>query len=271
MPELPEVETAVRGIRPWMTGKRIAKVVVRKGKLRWPIPRKLAGVLPGQRIHAIDRRAKYMLLRTGTGTVIMHLGMSGSIRVVRSTEMPGPYDRFDLVTKDGLCLRLRDPRRFGCVLWTEGPPAAHRLLAGLGPEPLEPQFSGRYLFAVARKRRAPVKNLLMNGRIVAGIGNIYASESLHHSGIHPLRAGGRISRHRYNRLVESVRHVLTRAIEAGGTTLRNFASTDGKPGSFKLSLNVYDRAGQPCRRCGEPIRRTVTGGRATYYCPHCQR
>jgi formamidopyrimidine-DNA glycosylase len=271
MPELPEVETAVRAIRPLLLDRCIRAVVVRSARLRWPISRKLGRVLPGQRIQGIDRRAKYLLLQLETGTLIIHLGMSGSVRVIRSTTVPGPYDHFELAVQGGLSLRLRDPRRFGCVLWTQSPAAEHPLLAGLGPEPLGPQFSGLYLFGMARRRRAPIKNLLMDGRIVAGIGNIYASESLHLSGIHPCRAGGRISLARCERLADSVRHILTRAIQAGGTTFRDFLSADGAAGHFKFSLHAYGRANEPCHRCGRVIRKIVVGQRATYYCPGCQR
>jgi formamidopyrimidine-DNA glycosylase len=270
MPELPEVETTLRGIRPWLTGKRIKAVVVRSRKLRWPIPRKLSTLLPGQRIESLERRAKYLLLHVETGTVIMHLGMSGSMRIARPTDPPGRHDHFELVLPGRRCLRFRDPRRFGCILWTAGPPEEHSLLERLGPEPLGPQFSGDYLHAVSRGRRVAVKSLLMNNRIVVGVGNIYASESLYASGIHPHRAAGRISRRRYEELAKAVRHILTRAIRAGGTTLRDFRSADGSSGHFRLSLCVYDRADQPCGRCGSPIRRTITGQRATYYCPRCQ-
>ena len=270
MPELPEVETTVRGIRPLITGKRIGAVVVRRYKLRWPIPRQLGRVLPGQRVLRIDRRAKYILLQLETGTLIMHLGMSGSILVVRSSETPGPYDHFELVTKDRLCLRLRDPRRFGSVLWTQAPAAEHPLLVDLGPEPFDSQFSGQYLFGITRQRRAPIKNLLMDSRIVAGIGNIYANEALFLSGIHPRRAGGRISLSRYDRLADCVRQVLARAIDAGGTTLQDFFSADGTPGYFRLSLHVYGRENKPCNRCGKPVRKLVIGQRATYYCTSCQ-
>jgi formamidopyrimidine-DNA glycosylase len=270
MPELPEVETTLRGIRPWLTGKRIQAVVVRSRKLRWPIPRKLSTLLPGQRIESLERRAKYQLLHVETGTVIMHLGMSGSMRIARPTDPPGRHDHFELVLPGRRCLRFRDPRRFGCILWTAGPPEEHSLLERLGPEPLGPQFTGGYLHAVSRGRRVAVKSLLMNSRIVVGVGNIYASESLYASGIHPHRAAGRISRRRYEELAKAVRDVLTRAIRAGGTTLRDFRSADGSSGHFRLSLCVYDRADQPCGRCGSPIRRTITGQRATYYCPRCQ-
>lgn len=270
MPELPEVETTLRAIRPWLAGKRIEGVVVRSRRLRWPIPRRLSRLLPGRRIESLERRAKYLLLHVEGGTVIMHLGMSGSMRIARTTDRPGPYDHFELVLTEQRCLRFRDPRRFGCVLWSAGPADQHPLLAGLGPEPLGPQFSGEYLHEVSRGRRVAIKSLLMNSKIVVGVGNIYASESLYDSRIHPQRAAGRIARHRYDQLALTVRDVLRRAIRAGGTTLRDFRSADGRPGYFHLSLNVYGRDGQPCAECGTPIRRTVIAQRSTYYCPHCQ-
>lgn len=271
MPELPEVETTARGIRPLLCGKRVERVVVRRRKLRWPIPSRLARVLPGQRIRAVDRRGKYLLFQAETGTMLIHLGMSGHLRVVPSDNPPGPHDRLDLRIAGGRCLRLTDPRCFGCVLWTEAAVNEHPLLAHLGPEPFDPKFSGHYLFKISRRRRTSIKNLIMDGRMVVGIGNIYANESLHWGGIHPGRASGRISRQRYDRLADSVRHVLTQAIEAGGTTLQDYVSASGKPGYFSMSLQVYNRAGQPCPRCRRSIRKSVLGGRATYYCPGCQR
>jgi formamidopyrimidine-DNA glycosylase len=270
MPELPEVETTLRGIRPWLVGRRIEAVVVRSHKLRWPIPLRLSSLLPGQRIESIERRAKYLLLHVETGTLIMHLGMSGSMRIARLTDPPGPYDHFEILLPEKRCLRFRDPRRFGAVLWTTRPPAEHPLLASLGPEPLGPEFAGDYLYGISRGRRVAIKSLLMNSRIVVGVGNIYASESLFVSGIHPQRAAGRISQRRYAGLADAVRQVLTHAIRAGGTTLRDFHAADGRRGHFRISLQVYARAGQPCRQCGSPIRLTRTGQRATYYCPRCQ-
>ncbi len=271
MPELPEVETTLRAIEPCLTGKSIKTVLIRSPKLRWPIPHALVRLLPGRQIDSIERRAKYLLLHVAGGTLIIHLGMSGSLRIACATDRPGPYDHFELVMVGPDVLRFRDPRRFGCVLWTVDPPEEHRLLARLGPEPLGTRFCGEYLHHISRNRRVPIKSLLMNGHIVVGVGNIYASESLYACGIHPQRAAGRIARQRYDQLAMAVRDVLTRAIRAGGTTLRDFRSADGQSGYFSLSLNVYGRDGQPCPDCGTPIRRTVIAQRSTYYCPQCQR
>ncbi len=270
MPELPEVETTLRGIQPWLEGKRIDSVVVRSRKLRWPIPRCLVRQLPGRRIESLARRAKYLLMHVDSGTLIMHLGMSGSMRIANAADSPGPYDHFELILADRTCLRFRDPRRFGSVLWTTRPPEQHRLLARLGPEPLEAAFDGAYLHTVSRGRKVAVKSFLMDAHIVVGVGNIYASESLFASRIHPRRAAGRIGRRRYDQLADAVRNVLSAAIRAGGTTLRDFRTLDGQEGHFRVSLCVYGRTDQPCVCCGTPIRRTVIGQRSTFYCPQCQ-
>lgn len=271
MPELPEVETTRRGIEPHVVGKRVRAVVVRDSRLRWPVPDELARVLPGLRIDAAERRAKYLLLRTARGHVLVHLGMSGSLRVVPASTQPAAHDHVDVVLEDGTALRLRDPRRFGCVLWLTGDPARFELLKDLGPEPLSDAFDGTYLFARARGRAAPVKHLIMDGHVVVGVGNIYASESLHRAGIHPLRAAGRIARERLDALAVAVKDVLRAAIDAGGTTLRDFAGSDGEPGYFAQELQVYEREGEPCRRCRAPIRCARSGQRSTYWCPRCQR
>lgn len=271
MPELPEVETARRGIAPHLQGHAIKRVAVRQPRLRWPVPRGLDKTLAGARIEAVGRRGKYLLLSTCPGTVIIHLGMSGSLRVLDAATPPGAHDHVDIVLDDGRALRLRDPRRFGAVLFTRGDPAAHPLLKNLGPEPLTDAFDGAYLYGRARGRRVAVKSLLMNSRIVAGVGNIYANEALFAAGIHPLRAAGRISAPRYERLALAVKEVLKNAIAAGGTTLRDFTGGDGSPGYFRIELAVYEHAGEPCPRCGTLIRRVVSGQRATYYCPGCQR
>ncbi|QKT04197.1 bifunctional DNA-formamidopyrimidine glycosylase/DNA-(apurinic or apyrimidinic site) lyase [Ectothiorhodospiraceae bacterium 2226] len=271
MPELPEVETTARGIRPLLTGRRVAALVVRNPRLRWPVPADLARTLPGQRVTGVARRAKYLLLRLEHGTLILHLGMSGSLRVIPADTPPGTHDHVDLVLDDGQALRLRDPRRFGCVLWTAEADAAHPLLRDLGPEPLSEGFAGDYLWGRARGRRVEIKPFLMDSRIVVGVGNIYANEALFIAGIHPLRAAGRISRARYRVLAEAIRAVLEAAIVQGGTTLRDFAASDGKPGYFQLALKVYGRPHLPCPRCATPIRHIQQGQRSTFYCPSCQR
>ena len=271
MPELPEVETTRRGIAPYLLGRHISRVDVRQWRLRWPISRQVQTRLPGQRIQDVARRAKYLLLKTDAGTLILHLGMSGHLKLVAPELPPGPHDHLDLVTEDAICLRLSDPRRFGSALWCRGDVDRHWLLRELGPEPLEPGFDGDYLYRRARKRRVAVKNFIMNARVVAGVGNIYACEALHLAGVHPLRCAGRISRARYLRLAECIRRVLQEAIAQGGTTLRDFAAADGSPGYFGQRLRVYGRAGELCDGCRSPLRQRRIGQRATWYCPVCQR
>jgi formamidopyrimidine-DNA glycosylase len=270
MPELPEVETARRGIEPHLLGHTVITVKVRERRLRWPVPRTLIKTLPGEQIMTVTRRGKYLLLHTAAGTAILHLGMSGSLRILPSDTPAGKHDHVDIVLENGKVLRLHDPRRFGTLLWTTGDPAKHKLLKTLGPEPLSESFDGEYLFAKSRKRRVAVKNFIMNSHIVVGVGNIYASESLFLARIHPERAAGRITRERYAALAKNIRKVLDAAIEAGGTTLRDFVREDGAPGYFRQHLRVYGREGQACERCGTPIAARVTGQRSTYYCPHCQ-
>lgn len=271
MPELPEVETTRRGIAPQVIGRRVTRVIVREPRLRWRVPASLAKALPGQTFRAVERRAKYLLLRTDRGTVLAHLGMSGSLRVV-AHEMPaGAHDHLDIVLDDRRCLRLRDPRRFGAILWTEKDPGAHPLLAGLGPEPLGAGFTPDYLRQRTRKRRVAIRDLLLNSRIVAGVGNIYANEALFLAGVRPGRAAGKLTAAECTRLVNAVRATLKRAIRAGGTTLRDFTNADGRPGYFRQALSVYGRAAEPCRRCGVPIRLARLGSRSAFYCPGCQR
>lgn len=271
MPELPEVETTLRGIAPHVVGQRIARVVVRQRRLRWPVPRALEREAPGRTVKSATRRGKYLVLACEAGSILLHLGMSGSLMVVPADRPPGPHDHADIVFDAGHCLRLNDPRRFGCLLWTRGDPLAHPLLRDLGPEPLGPDFDGAYLYRRARGRRVPVKHFLMDSHTVAGLGNIYVNEALFAAGIHPARAAGRISAARYARLAEATRAVLRAAIGEGGTTLRDFVGGDGRPGYFQLRLSVYGRAGKPCNRCGAPVVRVALGQRATYACPRCQR
>jgi formamidopyrimidine-DNA glycosylase len=270
MPELPEVETTRRGIAPHIEGKTVRKVVVRQRRLRWPIYGGLEKLLPGQRVRGVERRAKYLLLRLEQGTLIIHLGMSGSLRLVPSGSEAGPHDHFDLVFP-GKALRLRDPRRFGAILWTRQPPEQHPLLRRLGPEPLAEDFNGDLLYRRSRGRRVAVKNLLMDGKVVVGVGNIYANESLFLAGIHPNRTCHRISRERYRRLATMVKQVLKEAIRQGGTTLRDFQQGDGQPGYFAQQLLVYGKEGEPCPGCGRPIKQARIGQRSSFFCPHCQR
>ena len=271
MPELPEVETTRRGIEPHLRGRRIAAIRVREHRLRWPVPAALVEQLPGQRIEAVDRRAKYLLLRCEKGTVIVHLGMSGSLRILPADVPPSRHDHVDIILADEHMLRLRDPRRFGAVLWTEAPPQLHPLLARLGPEPREEAFDGDYLYRLSRRRSAAVKSFIMDATVVAGLGNIYANEALYLAGIHPRRAANRIGRARYHRLADAAKTVLTRAIAKGGTTLRHFLREDGHPGYFQLELQVYCRAGEACRRCGGTPAHTLIAQRSSYFCPRCQR
>ncbi len=271
MPELPEVETTVRGISPYVKDATITEVVVRQPSLRWPVSGKLAESITNRRVERIVRRAKYMLFSVGDGCMLIHLGMSGSLRLSPLDEPPGVHDHVEFAIDDRWRLRLRDPRRFGCVLWIDGDPYGHRLLCSLGLEPLSEQFNGEHLYRISRGRKAAVKNVLMDGRIVVGVGNIYASESLHRAGIHPARSAGRIGRRRYDMLASSVKSTLSEAIDAGGTTLRDFVSGASQPGYFAQHLKVYGCADRPCKQCGNAISKITIGQRATYYCKNCQR
>lgn len=269
MPELPEVETTLRGIEPHLQNRRIHGVVVRDGRLRWPVPAAV-GRAAGQRLLKLRRRGKYLLFELERGGFIIHLGMSGSLRLAVG-EAPRKHDHFDIELGSGKCLRFNDPRRFGAFLWVDGELDAHALIRGLGPEPLSEAFTPRYLYERARGRKTAVKNFIMNGRVVVGVGNIYASESLFMAGIHPRRAAGRISLQRYAGLHDAIRDVLSRAIREGGTTLRDFVDADGAPGYFAQNLLVYERAGRDCFQCGAPIRRATVGQRSSFYCAVCQR
>ena len=275
MPELPEVETTRRGLAPHVEGRTVADVVLRRPDLRWPIPPEVVALLPGRRIEAVRRRAKYLLLDTDAGSALLHLGMSGSLRVLPATTPVEAHDHVDiLLDKRGRdpvrVLRFNDPRRFGCLLW-QPPGETHELLRGLGPEPLSGDFDGDYLFARSRGRKAPVKTFLMDQGIVVGVGNIYAAEALFEAGISPLREAGRVSRDRYRSLADAVKRILAHAIERGGTTLRDFISPDGLPGYFELELSAYGRGGEPCPRCGRPLKEASIGQRTTVWCTRCQR
>jgi formamidopyrimidine-DNA glycosylase len=270
MPELPEVETTRRGIAPHLKGARVAAVVIRQPQLRWPIPAELPLLLKGRKVLGVGRRGKYLLFTFTHGTLLMHLGMSGSLRILDSTMPPRKHDHFDLLLSGGKSLRLRDPRRFGAVLWTHEKPEHHPLLASLGPEPLEASFDATYLHHQGMRRRSAVKNLIMDSHVVVGVGNIYASESLFRAGIHPMRASNRISTLRYERLVQAIQQVLAEAITQGGTTLRDFQREDGRPGYFAQALQVYGRSGEPCPCCGGAIQSRVIGQRTSFFCHRCQ-
>ena len=269
MPELPEVETSRRGIEPWIVGTTIADVRIHDRRLRWPVARGIENKLRGQPIESVGRRAKYILINTGAGTAMLHLGMTGSVFIVDRGAPAAVHDHIDIELDSGRMLRFRDPRRFGSFHWTRNP-SQHPLLAKLGPEPLSADFDVDYLYDTSRGRKVSVKQFIMNAHIVVGVGNIYASESLFLAGINPKRAAGRISRARYGRLVDAIKDVLSRAIRAGGTTLRDFYGGDGEPGYFKQQLEVYDRDGEHCRVCNTVISAIVQGQRSTYYCKQCQ-
>jgi formamidopyrimidine-DNA glycosylase len=271
MPELPEVETTCRGIAPHLQGRKIIGVIVRQSRLRWPIPANLAEVLVGTVVQSVNRRAKYLLIDVGSGTAILHLGMSGSLRMVAANQPVAKHDHMDIVLDDGRCLRFTDPRRFGSVLWTDDDPFRHKLLSKLGPEPLTELFTGERLYNLSRGRKAAVKTFIMDNAVVVGVGNIYANEALFAAGIHPARSAGKIALKRYQVLAQEIKQVLARAIEQGGTTLRDFVGGDGNPGYFKQQLQVYGRKGEPCAGCGSTLKEIRQGQRSTVYCGRCQR
>jgi formamidopyrimidine-DNA glycosylase len=271
LPELPEVETTRRGLVPHVRKRRIAALTVYEPRLRWPVARNLSKKVAGQRIERVGRRAKYLLLGLESGTLLLHLGMSGNLRAVPTDTPRLKHDHFDLVLDSGLTVRFNDPRRFGSLLYTEGEPGAHPLLARLGPEPFTAAFNAEYLFRITRRRRVAIKQLLMNSQLVVGVGNIYASEALFRARIRPQRQARTLSRADTARLVRGVRAVLNQAIRAGGTTLRDYLGADGAPGYFRQRLYVYERRGKPCRSCGTPVRALTQGQRSTYYCPSCQK
>jgi formamidopyrimidine-DNA glycosylase len=271
VPELPEVETTRRGLEPWLLGRTVAQVVLRTPKLRWPITQGLATSLVGQTVRAVERRAKYLLLRFAGGTAILHLGMTGRLHLVRADLPAGRHDHVDILFTDGSCLRFNDARRFGALLYTPDDPAFHPLLIELGPEPFAAEMSGAYLYQRSRGRRVAIKSFIMDHRVLVGVGNIYASEGLFRAGIHPGRAAGQVSLPRLERLAEALRQVLTEALAAGGTTMRDFLDAEGKPGYFSQQLQVYGRGGLPCTACKRPIRVARIGGRSAFYCSHCQR
>jgi len=269
MPELPEVETTKRGITPYVKKQQVQNVVIRQASLRWPVPRNLKQKLKDQTIKDIQRRAKYLLFATQTGHLIIHLGMSGSLRIVNNQIDPNKHDHIDIVFSNKT-LRFHDPRRFGAVLWTSKDPLQHKLLKHLGPEPLSEEFTGEHLHYLAQAKKVNVKTFIMNSRIVVGVGNIYASESLFLSGIHPQRAAGLISLTRYEILAKNIKQVLTHAIKLGGTTLRDFVREDGKPGYFANKLNVYNQTGKPCPVCKNPIKVRTISQRSSFFCVQCQ-
>ncbi|GAD00379.1 bifunctional DNA-formamidopyrimidine glycosylase/DNA-(apurinic or apyrimidinic site) lyase [Agarivorans albus] len=270
MPELPEVETSCRGISPHIEKQVISEIVVRQPKLRWPVP-ELIQCCVGLVILSVTRRAKYLLLETEAGHIIIHLGMSGSLRIVEQGLAAEKHDHVDIVLANRKVLRLNDPRRFGCVLFSQLPIEQHNLLINLGPEPLHDEFSAKYLIEQASKRSVAIKQFIMDNKVVVGVGNIYANEALFRTGIHPKRAANKVSKVRLELLSDNIKQVLAEAIEQGGTSLKDFTNADGKPGYFKQTLAVYGREGEACDTCGELIKALRIGQRNTFFCPHCQR
>lgn len=270
MPELPEVETTLRGIAPHLVGQKVTEIVIRQPRLRWPITAGLAEWIIGRRLVNATRRGKYLLLDFGNGHALIHLGMSGSLRIVRADEPPLFHDHFD-VTFGKLALRYCDPRRFGCLLWVDGPPELHKLLIDLGPEPLTAQFTADYLYDRTRKRTQAIKQFIMDSKVVVGVGNIYANESLFMASIKPIRKAGSLTRKNCEDLVRDIKFVLHRSIDQGGTTLRDFVGGDGKPGYFKQQLLVYGRGGMPCVQCKKPLKEIRINDRTTVYCVTCQK
>ena len=271
MPELPEVETTRKGIQPKVEGQTIQKIIIRNGKLRWPVEQNLVKKLPGLVILNVKRRAKYLLLETAQGHLIIHLGMSGNLRVLPQQEPAIKHDHIDLILGNGFLLRYHDPRRFGSWLWTDQPLQEHALLKALGPEPLTDSFNADYLFQKLQGRKTAIKTFIMNNHIVVGVGNIYANESLFLSGIHPTRSAQSLTLKETTQLTGHIKAVLSAAIEQGGTTLKDFLTPDGKPGYFEQKLNVYGKEGLPCPLCDSAVEKNVLNQRAAYFCSNCQK
>jgi formamidopyrimidine-DNA glycosylase len=271
MPELPEVETTRRGIEPLVRKKIVGQVFIHNGSLRWPVPHELVSLLPGQEFGAVSRRSKYLLFSLDQGTLIVHLGMTGNLRVDSSVTERRKHDHVEIVFTDGSVLRYNDSRRFGSILWTTAAPSEHVRLASLGPEPFDNEFNATYLYKRSRDRRIAVKPFLMDAHVVVGVGNIYASEALFRACIDPVRPAGKVSKAAYGRLIKATAIILNEAIAAGGTTIRDFANSEGKPGYFKQELRVYGRVGQKCTVCDTLVRQVKLGQRSTFYCPHCQK
>lgn len=271
MPELPEVETTLRGIAPHLQGQSVSNVVVRNASLRWPIPSNLATLLRGHTVRGLQRRAKYLLITFDHGTLILHLGMSGSLRILAHGTPPEKHDHFDLLLATGQLMRLRDPRRFGAVLWHEGEVLQHPLLAHLGPEPLSLDFDAHHLYQATRTRSIAIKLAIMDSAVVVGVGNIYANEALFRAGIKPQLHANQLSKARSETLVRTIQEVLREAIEKGGSSLRDFIHSDGSSGYFQQHYFVYGRTGQACKQCSTPIKHLTQGQRSSFYCPQCQR
>lgn len=271
MPELPEVETTMRGIAPHITQQKIKETIIRNPSFRWPIDKNLPKILHRRKLQSISRRGKYLLLYFNHGTVLWHLGMSGSLKIAKTNDPIRPHDHVDIVFSNDNILRFHDPRRFGAVVWTDEQPENHKLLADLGPEPLITEFTGEYLYDKSRKTGRPIKTWIMDSKVVVGVGNIYANESLFNAAIHPLKPANTVSRRDYEVLVGEIKSVLSDAIKRGGTTLRDFVGGDGKPGYFAQELSVYGRGGEACLKCAKPLTEKRLGQRTTVYCTQCQR
>ena len=271
MPELPEVETTRKGIAPYVVGEVVKEIIIRERQLRWPIPLSLKRSLKNKLIRRLERRAKYLLFYTDNGCMLLHLGMSGSLRVLQEKQAPEKHDHVDIVFESGCSLRFRDPRKFGSILWTTDDPMVHKLIRHLGPEPLSEKFESTYLYVRSRKRTQAIKTFIMDSRIVVGVGNIYANEALFMAGINPAKKAGKISKAHFEKLVVAIKQVLNSAIEKGGTTLRDFINGEGNPGYFRNELQVYDRKGEACNNCKAPIKMIRLGQRSTFYCRSCQR
>lgn len=274
MPELPEVETTRRGIEPHISGKKVKQLIVRNPNLRWPVPDGLEELLAGKKLLSVGRRGKYLLLDFGVGTVLWHLGMSGALRVLLGKNTVEParvHDHIDLVFQGQVAVRFTDPRRFGAFLWTDQPVVEHELIAHLGPEPLTDAFTGEYLYRQSRKRQVALKTFIMDSKVVVGVGNIYANEALFAAGLRPEKSAGQLTKPKAALLVQEIRRILADAIERGGTTLRDFTNSEGKPGYFAQQLSVYGRADQPCRRCAKPLTEIRMANRSTVFCRRCQK
>lgn len=270
MPELPEVETTCRGVAPYILNQTVTQVIIRAPKLRWPIPKQIAKNLPGQIVRAVERRAKYILIKFDTGTLIMHLGMSGRLQTLTTHTPPQKHDHIDFSFSNDMWLRLTDPRRFGAVLWTEGSPLEHKLLINLGPEPFDTAFNSKYILSQAKNKKIAIKKFIMDAAVVVGVGNIYASEALFAAKIDPRKAAKDVTLEQYTILVKHIRSILKSAIAKGGTTLKDFLDTDGKPGYFSQKLKVYGRDKQPCIECNTLIESLHIGQRNTFFCTTCQ-
>jgi formamidopyrimidine-DNA glycosylase len=270
MPELPEVETTKNGIKDFITNQKVTNLIIREFQLRWKIPENLPKLIKNQTLLEVTRRAKYLLLRFNNGYLIIHLGMSGNLRILHGEYPAKKHDHVDIVFANNVTLRYHDPRKFGCILWCDAKPEEHRLIKHLGPEPLENAFNSKHLLNACLRRKGNIKQTIMNAKLVVGVGNIYASEALHLSHIHPLTPANTLDNNSCAALCKNIKHVLRQSIKAGGTTLKDFSGADGKPGYFSQQLNVYGRDGECCNNCKAEIQRVIIGGRSTFFCPQCQ-